>query len=274
MLALRVLDVARPARAGGGSHASGEERLTMKHPGTEQVLAPPTPLRFPVSTRALVKLLYLTGWLRGRHRYDDFIVERVHGVPILVLPSVFNPKRLRTGEFFASQLDVRVIGHHAEVLDMGTGSGVCGVFAARHARRVVAVDINAAAVRCAAINALLNNVEQRLEVRHGDLFAPVATERFDLILFNPPFLIDAPRNDRDRAWRSTDVAGRFAAGLGRHLKPGGAALLLLSTYGDAAAFLGPLLERGYRISRVAERTYLGEQLTLYRVIVGAAMGET
>lgn len=240
----------------------------MQDPGAGQVLVPPAPLRFPVGTRALVKLLYWSRRLRGLHRYDDFIVERVHGVPMLVTPSVFNPKRLRTGEFFAAQLES--IARNAEVLDMGTGSGICAVFAARRAERVVAVDVNLAAVRCARINALLNHLEQRIEVRHGDLFAPVAGERFDLILFNPPFVIGEPRTDRERAWRSTDVAARFAEGLGRHLKPGGAALLLLSTYGDAAAFLAPLLERGHRISRAAGRRYVGEHLTLYRVTAGDA----
>ena len=240
----------------------------MAYVGAQQVLVPPTPLRFPVGTRALVKLLHWSGRLRGLHRYDDFILERVHGVPFLVIPSVFNPKRLRTGEFFASQLEASVIGRNSEVLDMGTGSGVCAVFAARYAKRVVAVDINAAAARCARVNAVLNQLEQRIEVRHGDLFVPVAGERFDLILFNPPFVIGKPRNDRERAWRSTDVAERFAEGLGLCLKPGGAALLLLSTYGDAAAFLGALLERCYHISRVSERRYLGEHLTLYRVTVG------
>lgn len=241
----------------------------MQQSGAERVLVPPIPLRFPLVARALVKLLYWSGWLRGRHRYDDFIVEHVHGVPILVTPTVFNPKRLRTGEFFAAQL-ASAISPGSEVLDMGTGSGVCAVFAARHASRVVAVDINAAAVRCAAVNALLNDAERQIEARHGDLFEPVAAERFDFILFNPPFVTGEPRNDRDRAWRSTDVAQRFAQGLGRHLKPGGAALLLLSTYGDAGSFLGALLESGHRITRLAQRRYVGEHLTLYRVTVGEA----
>lgn len=246
----------------------------MEHPGAEQVLAPPTPLRVAAGTRALVRLLYWGRRLRGLHRYDEFILERVHGVPILVIPSVFNPKRLRTGEFFASRLDASLIGRNSEVLDMGTGSGVCALFAARHARRVVAIDINAAAARCAGINTLLNGLENRIEVRHGDLFEPAAGERFDLILFNPPFVIGEPRNDRDRAWRATDVAERFAAGLSRHLKPGGAALLLLSSYGDAAAFLRPLLARGHHICRICERGYLGERLTLYRVAAGDTEGET
>lgn len=221
--------------------------------------------RFPASTRALVKLLYLSRRLRGQHRYDDFVIEKVCGVPLVVTPSVFNPKRLRSGEFFASVLDGSAIAADAEVLDMGTGSGVCALFAAKHARRVVAVDINAAAVRCAGINALLNRLEGRIEARHGDLFQPVAGLRFDLILFNPPFLRGEPRNDRDRAWRSPDVAERFADDLDGHLKPAGCALLLLSTYGDSSIFLAPLRQRGHRISVLAERRYVGELLTVYRV---------
>lgn len=232
------------------------------------------PLRFPLAARALARLLYLSHRLRGRHRYDDFVIERVHDVPIVVIPSVFNPKRLRTGDFFASQLQAEAVTRNAEVLDIGTGSGICAISAARHASRVVAIDINAAAVRCARINAQLNHCESRIDVRHGDLFEPVADERFDLILFNPPFVIGEPRDDRDRAWRAIGVAERFAAGLERHLKPGGAALLLLSTYGDAAAFLEPLLERGHRISRFAQRGYVGERLTLYRVTAMDAQGAT
>lgn len=244
----------------------------MGHPGSERMPDPAIPLRFPVVTRALVKLLYFSRRLRGLHRYDDFVIERVHGVPVLVMPSVFNPKRLRTGEFFASRLDCALIGPDAEVLDMGTGSGVCAVFAARHARRVVAVDINAAAVRCASVNALLNHLEEKIEVRHGDLFQPVAGQRFDLVLFNPPFIRGEPRNDRDRAWRSTGVAERFAEDLDRHLKPGGAALLLLSTYADASIFLAPLHQRGHRVSVFAEGRYVGERLTLYRVAPPAPQG--
>lgn len=204
--------------------------------------------------------------LRGARRYDAFRLERVHGVPILVIPSVFNPKSLRTGAFLASQLDARVVGADAEVLDMGTGSGVCAVFAARYARRVVAVDINRAAVRCAGINASLNHLEHRIEPRHGDLFAPVTGERFDLVIFNPPFLSGVPGDDRDRAWRSTDVARRFAAGLGAHLKPGGAALVLLSSFGGAAEFLREFLRHGLDFTVAAERRYVNERLALFRVV--------
>jgi len=125
------------------------------------------PARFPFVAQFMGKAMALGYRLTGKDRYDDFRLERVQGVPILVTPSVFNPSVPRTGAFLAAQLDARVVDADADVLDMGTGSGVCAVFAARYARRVVAVDINPAAVRCAGINARLNHAENRIEVRHG-----------------------------------------------------------------------------------------------------------
>jgi methylase of polypeptide subunit release factors len=223
------------------------------------------PLRFPRAASVMGRLMYWGYWLAGKARYDDYRLEYIRGARFMVLPSVFNPKVLRSGEFFSAQLDSTVIGADAEVLDMGTGSGVCAVFAARHARRVVAVDINAAAVRCATVNALLNQLEHRIEVRHGSLFGPVAGERFDLVLFNPPFVRGTPRDDRDRAWRSNDVAERFAAGLRDHLKPGGCALVLLSTYGHPEYFLDEFRKNALEVTLVLERTFVNERLVLFKV---------
>jgi release factor glutamine methyltransferase len=148
---------------------------------------------------------------------------------------------------------------------MGTGSGVGAVAAARLGAGVVAVDINPHAVRCARINALLNHVEDRVEVRQGDLFAAVAGERFDLVLFNPPYFRGTPRHILDAAWRSEDVAERFAAALPRHLTPGGRALLLLSTDGDAPAFLAALAGAGCTTAVVRRHERLNEVLTVFEV---------
>jgi release factor glutamine methyltransferase len=221
--------------------------------------------QLPFLARLLGKAMALSYRLTGKDRYDNFRLERVHGAPFVVMPSVFNPKVPRTGEFLASRIDSQLLARDAEVLDMGTGSGVCAVFAARHARRVVAVDINPEAVRCASLNALLNHLEHKIDVRQGDLFAPVSTERFDLILFNPPFVVGTPRDDRDRAWRSNDVAERFAAGLADHLKPQGAALVLLSSFGDAPVFLDEFRRRSFAIRVLAERRFVNEKLAIFRL---------
>lgn len=212
------------------------------------------------------KLMALGYRLTGKHRYDTYRLERVLGIPILVLPTVANPKLLRTGSFFSSIIDSKLLAAGAEVLDLGTGSGVCAIVAARNARRVVAVDINPAAIRCAAINLSMNRLESRVELRQGDLFQPVAGERFDLVLFNPPFIVGTPKDDRDAAWRSSDAAERFAAELENHLKPGGTALLLLSSFGNAGAvFESKLRSHGYQLEVFARRRYINETITILRV---------
>jgi Methyltransferase small domain len=73
-------------------------------------------------------------------------------------------------------------------LDMGTGSGVHALLASRHARHVVATDINPRALNMTAFNALLNGVGN-IECRQGSFYEPVDGETFDFISTNPPFVI-------------------------------------------------------------------------------------
>jgi HemK-related putative methylase len=146
---------------------------------------------------------------------------------------------------------------------MGTGSGVGAVFAAQWTDKVTAVDINPAAVRCARINVLLNEVEDRVTVKEGDLFTAVPDETFDVILFNPPYFRGQPRNNLDRAFRADDVIERFVDQLHHHLTPRGYALVLLSSVGDEATFLALFGQHGYQIEVAAQRPLPTETLTLY-----------
>ncbi|TDC75638.1 methyltransferase domain-containing protein [Micromonospora sp. KC606] len=72
-------------------------------------------------------------------------------------------------------------------LDLGTGSGIQALHLATHARRVTATDVSERALRFAATTAALNN--QDWELLRGDLVAPVAGRRFDLVVSNPPFVV-------------------------------------------------------------------------------------
>jgi release factor glutamine methyltransferase len=218
-----------------------------------------------VARRLWKRLLHWQYRLFQRHRYDRLVLERVAGKEFVVLPQVFNPKLFRTGEFMAETIRKQRIPASAAVLDMGTGTGVGAVFAAESARRVVAVDINPAAARCARINVLLNGAEERVEVRQGDLWEPVEGERFDVVLFNPPYFRGEPTDALDHAWRSNNVVERFAAGLCAHVKPGGYALVVLSSDGDLAAFLHAFCDNDLRVEIVASRDLRNETLTIYRL---------
>jgi HemK-related putative methylase len=201
-------------------------------------------------------------------RQRTVVLEHAAGLPLVVLPQVFNPRLLRSGEFFAEQILAGLVEPGETVLDLGTGSGICAIAAARRSPQVVAVDINPEAVRCARVNALLNRVEARVEVREGDLFASVGDERFDVVLFNPPFYLGTPANMQDHAWRSNDVVTRFAAQLSDHLTAGGSALVILSTDGETDRFLTEIEAQHFSIEPVARRDLINEIFTIYRLTAG------
>ncbi|TQL47675.1 methyltransferase family protein [Homoserinimonas aerilata] len=117
------------------------------------------------------------------------------------------------------------------VLDLGTGCGIQALHAARHARRVVATDISQRALDLAALNAQLNGIDS-IEFRLGSLFEPVAGERFDQIVSNPPFVI-TPRVDGVPAYEYRDgglvgdaLVAQVVQDAAEHLAPGGVAQLL------------------------------------------------
>lgn len=204
-----------------------------------------------------------------RRRLRRVVLEHVDGVPLIVLPQVFNPVVFRTGTILARTVASSPWAEpkrdDARALDLGTGSGVGAVFAARRGYRVTAVDLNPEAVRCVRTNALLHHLEGRIEAREGDLFGPVPGESFDLILFNPPFFRGEPKSRIDLAWRGTDVLERFAAGLPTALAPGGVLLLLLSTDGDGDALLEALRGQGFVIDEAMRRDFGNEVVTVYAV---------
>jgi release factor glutamine methyltransferase len=124
----------------------------------------------------------------------------------------------------------------AAVLDVCTGSGLLAVTAARHgAGGATAIDVSRRAVLTARINARLNGV--RVRALRGDLFAPVAGERFDVIVSNPPYVPaqddELPARGPQRAWDAgTDgraLLDRICTAAPAHLRPGGFLLLVHSS---------------------------------------------
>lgn len=76
------------------------------------------------------------------------------------------------------------------VLDLGTGCGIQALHLAEHAEHIVATDLNPRALELAAITLGLAGVSA--DLRLGSLYEPVAEDRFDLIVTNPPYVISPP----------------------------------------------------------------------------------
>jgi SAM-dependent methyltransferase len=121
------------------------------------------------------------------------------------------------------------------VLDVGTGCGVQALHAARHARHVTGTDTSLRALRFARLAWELNATavgDVPLDLRRGDLLGPVAGERFDLVVSNPPFVITprgaaAPTYEyRDAGLIGDTLVQDLLSGICGVLAPGGVAQLL------------------------------------------------
>ena len=117
----------------------------------------------------------------------------------------------------------------ARALDVGTGSGAHALLAARHARRVVATDVNPRALAYTQLNASLNGFTN-VECREGSLFEPVAGEAFDLITCNAPFVVSPERRwaYRDAGGEADEVSERVVRDAAAHLADDGFATVLVS----------------------------------------------
>lgn len=119
----------------------------------------------------------------------------------------------------------------ARTFDLGTGSGIQAMHAARFSERVVATDISARALAFARFTARLNGITS-IEFRLGSLYEPVVDETFDRIVSNPPFVI-TPRRDGMPAYEYRDgglvgdaLVEAVLRGAADRLAPGGIAQFL------------------------------------------------
>jgi release factor glutamine methyltransferase len=167
---------------------------------------------------------------------------------LLRIPGVYGPGR-------DSELLAGAVAEHVRagdrVLDLFTGSGVLAVEAARAgAAEVDAIDVSRRSIAAVAINSALNGV--RVQVRRGEMFAPLGDRRYDIILANPPFVPsgddDAPAVGAARAWEAGPDGRRFLdpliASAPSRLRPGGRLLVVHSSLCGEAATLEGLAEAG------------------------------
>lgn len=118
-------------------------------------------------------------------------------------------------------------------LDLGVGCGIQTLYLLRHVRQVVATDISTRALEFTAFNVALAGVDSaRVQLRQGNLLEPVAGQRFDLIVSNPPFVITPPsvRQVGLPLMEYRDAGGpilpALVRGLEDHLNPDGVAVML------------------------------------------------
>lgn len=155
------------------------------------------------------------------------------------------------------------------VLEIGTGSGIVAMYASRLTDDITVTDINFDACELAAKNFKANGIEN-IEILFGNLFEPVKSRKFDVILFNTPYL---PTEDDeviednlnyafDGGLNGRKVIDLFLNEVPNHLNDGGIVQLIQSSLSDNSRTLDMLDELGFIAEIAASEHYFFEDITL------------
>ena len=174
------------------------------------------------------------------------------GRKLVVPASVFAPVSPEFNLLAATVL--KEVKERDTVLDMGTGSGIQAILAASRAKRVLAVDVNPDAVRCARRNVALNGLTHRVKVLRSNVFEKVRG-RFDLILFDPPFRWTAPRDlwEICSADEGYEALRTFLRESKRHLTKNGRIIVSFGTSGDIAYLKHLIRQNGFRREQLLKK---------------------
>lgn len=170
--------------------------------------------------------VFYGGWVRRRMAAPSEVELR--GRRLLTAPEVFHPIYFLSTRILVDWFARRDL-RGKRFLDMGTGSGSVGIFAAAAGAEVTACDVNPHAVANARENARRNGVT--VEVLQSDTFAALGGRRFDVIAFNLPFYAGTPRSHLEAAFYAGDdfaTVRAFAAGCPEHLEPGGMVVVIFA----------------------------------------------
>ena len=144
------------------------------------------------------------------------------------------------------------------VLEIGTGSGIVSMYASLLTDDVTATDINYNALELAEKNFKINNIDT-IKLEFGDLFEPVKDQKFDVILFNTPYLPtdsdDIINDDLNYAFDGgldgRNVIDRFINQVSNHLNDKGIVQMIQSSLSDNEKTLNRFDRNGF-IAEIAE----------------------
>jgi release factor glutamine methyltransferase len=189
----------------------------------------------------------------------------LYGLDLEVAPGVLHPRHFASSRFLADCLIARDL-RNLRVADVGTGSGLLALLAARGGAQVTALDINPVAVECARANAARNQLSDSVTSTVSDLFDNVQPEsRFDLIVSNPPFYPRSAETAPDHAFAAGfghAFMSRLADALPSRLVDGGGLLIVHSSDTDFSPIAEALGRVGFGGRTVREHRGFFETLTV------------
>lgn len=186
------------------------------------------------------------------------------GIDLVVLPGVFHPRF-----FFGSKILLRHLSglelRQRSFLELGAGSGLISLFAARRGAEVMACDISQTAVE----NVMQNQQRNRLSfpVIYSDLFSHIPPRQFDIIAINPPYYKKDPVSEADHAWycgENSEYFTKLFSSLRSFLHPQSKVVMVLSDVCDIPFIASLAQQQGFVMQQMSRhRLWLETNFIFY-----------
>lgn len=198
---------------------------------------------------------------------------KLHDINIEICDDVYEPHddtELLISVILENETDIS----NKRVLEIGAGTGLISILLAKKGADVTAIDLNKKAVECAKINMKINNVN--IKVLEGDLFKPVRGNKYDLIIFNPPYL---PEDYLDEyltpGYRQAVIGGekgneviiKFLRALPNYLKENGKAYFIASSLSNIEEIVKVATDNGLHLELMKDAKYFFETIYVYRAVL-------
>jgi release factor glutamine methyltransferase len=187
------------------------------------------------------------------------------GIRLVIPPAVFHP-----GFFFSTRLLLRYIARlplkNSSFLELGAGSGLIAMYAAREGAQVTASDINQVAIQSLEMNSRSNRIP--LTVITSDLFANIPRQPFDIIAINPPYYKKQPQTPAQYAWYCGEQGEYFQqlfSSLQPYMHVQSMVLMVLSDGCDLEMIRKMATGCGFRLNCVFEKRNWIETDFIFRV---------
>jgi len=189
----------------------------------------------------------------------------VYGVKIYIHPEVYAPS-----DDTYLLLESLSVPRNAKFLDMGSGTGIVGIYAALHgASFVISIDVNTKASLITQCNAYLNGVPNIVNSVNASLFETLRKKlRFDIIAFNPPYLPVKDKGLLERAWSGgksgRKIIDRFLNNVSNYLKDNGTLFLVQSSLSNPDKTMKFLRGQGFKTEIVRSKRFFFEEILVIK----------
>jgi len=202
--------------------------------------------------------LRLYYWRPRTFCYDNICIK-VH-------PDVFPPQLTWSTNIllgFVKKLDLE----NKSFLELGCGSGIISLLAAKKKALVTASDINQTALDFLQTNASKNKL--KLNVVYSDLFDKLKNQTFDYIIINPPYYPKSPKNVKEKAWfcgENFEYFEKLFGQLSNHFSSESNCFMILSQDCEIEKIKAIALKNAMAFELVLEKKELVETNYIFKII--------